>query len=82
MNALPNLANHLIPEGIESEDGIAGHFCKLAHGVEFVRADWQLIRRVLADGGVEGLDLTRPEAERRLRKALLAALALPQFHLQ
>ena len=81
-DAFADLRGRLLAEGIASADGVAGYLARAAHGADFLRADWQLVQNVLTDDGARTLDLVQPDAEARLRRALLASFAMPQFHLQ
>ena len=77
-----DLTDRLLVAQLDGADGVAGYLAKTVHGADFNRADWQLVQDVLTDDGARTLDLARSDAEIRLRRALLAVLALPQFHLQ
>ncbi|MEQ8660047.1 MAG: hypothetical protein RLW62_04460, partial [Gammaproteobacteria bacterium] len=65
-----------------NSDGYAGYILALVYGPDFTRNDWNIVHTVLTDGGRRAIELSSPDAEHRLRVALLAAFALPQFHLQ
>ena len=80
--AFTDLAERLLLAGVESADGAAGYLASVVLGADFDQEDWQVVNDILTSEGERALDLVQPDAEARLRRALLAAFALPQCHLQ
>jgi hypothetical protein len=80
--AMPDLAPELEAAGLHTVDGIVASVLGLVHGPGFSRADWALGRAILTEDGTRAFRLDAPDAERRLRELLTAALALPGFHHQ
>ena len=81
-NVFGDISDRARVAGIETVDGICGYLLSIPYGSSFSRKEWLAVRDELTNSGKWPFTLQEQHAERRLRKALLVAFALPQYHLK